>query len=172
MCIKVCPCQSSGAALHQVGGLPGAQAERFHSVQDPKEATRERIERLKKDGAVELEEPSSDKGAIPPAKVPVLKQGRAAASEVSRFSPMHASSTQINTLERCWPPAAWAQWLMRHKDCLCNLLDPCLIVCLGIIQQTSSTQDMVFLQGWLAGFWQCRQRLRSSRAPRSCQSSR
>lgn len=49
-------------------------------MQDPKEATRERIERLKKEGAVELEEPSSDKGAIPPAKVPALKQGRAAAT--------------------------------------------------------------------------------------------
>ena len=52
-------------------------------MQDPKEATRERIERLKKEGAVEFEEASNDKGAIPPPKVPVLKQGRAAASEVS-----------------------------------------------------------------------------------------
>ena len=52
-------------------------------MQDPKEATRERIERLKKEGAVEFEEAGNDKGAIPPPKVPVLKQGRAAASEVS-----------------------------------------------------------------------------------------
>ncbi len=52
-------------------------------MQDPKEATRERIERLKKEGAVEFEEGSGDKGAIPPPKVPVLKQGRAAVSEVS-----------------------------------------------------------------------------------------
>ena len=52
-------------------------------MQDPKEATRERIERLKKEGAVEFEEGSVDKGAIPPPKVPVLKQGRAAVSEVS-----------------------------------------------------------------------------------------
>ena len=52
-------------------------------MQDPKEATRERIERLKKEGAVEFEEGSTDKGAIPLPKVPVLKQGRAAALEVS-----------------------------------------------------------------------------------------
>lgn len=51
-------------------------------MQDPKEATRERIERLKKEGAVEFEEGSGDKGAIPLPKVPVLKQGRAAVSEV------------------------------------------------------------------------------------------
>ena len=85
-------------------------------MQDPKEATRERIERLKKEGAVELEEPSSDKGAIPPAKVPVLKQGRAAASEVNTSFPTHASSTQIDTPESRWPPAACGQWQMRHKD--------------------------------------------------------
>ena len=66
-------------------------------VQDPKEATRERIERLKKEGAVEFEEGSNDKGAIPPPKVPVLKQGRAAASEVSKLLNLpHRSDTWIS----------------------------------------------------------------------------
>ena len=57
-------------------------------MQDPKEATRERIERLKKEGAVEFEEAGNDKGAIPPPKAPVLKQGRAAAAEVSTLPPV------------------------------------------------------------------------------------
>lgn len=45
---------------------------------DPKEATRERIERLKREGVVDPDDP----GAIPPARVPALKPGRIAVAEV------------------------------------------------------------------------------------------
>ena len=117
-------------------------------MQDPREATRERIERLKKEGAVELEEPSSDKGAIPPAKVPVLKQGRAAASEVSGPFPMRASSTKTDRAEGFWPLAASScnaqrssgKWGMATA-CLMSLTHGALCVW-GDTLQTSSSQHI------------------------------
>lgn len=50
---------------------------------DPKEATRERIERLKREGVVDPDDP----GAIPPARTPALKPGRIAVSEVLPVMP-------------------------------------------------------------------------------------
>ena len=78
-------------------------------MQDPKEATRERIERLKKEGAVEFEEGSNDKGAIPLPKVPVLKQGRAAALEVSRL--LHLPSQPYFQSPSC------LSWAVLSRSC-------------------------------------------------------
>ncbi|CAL8467709.1 g7247 [Coccomyxa elongata] len=50
---------------------------------DPKEATRERIERLKREGVVDPDDP----GAIPPARTPALKPGRIAVSEAKAEEP-------------------------------------------------------------------------------------
>ena len=54
----------------------------FWPNQDPKEATRERIERLRREGGVGIDEPGHDKGSLPPALKPALKPGRAAVAEV------------------------------------------------------------------------------------------
>lgn len=52
-------------------------------MQDPKEATRERIERLKREGVVDPDDP----GAIPPARAPaVSKSSRSLAPEVCTVS--------------------------------------------------------------------------------------
>ena len=65
-------------------------------VQDPKEATRERIERLRRDGAVDGDDPGHDKGSLPPALKPALKPGRAAAAEARAQSlPATGSSRSV-----------------------------------------------------------------------------
>ena len=71
-------------------------------VQDPVEATRERIERLKKDGAVDGDDPGHDKGSLPPALKPALKPGRAATAEV-RAQPR---------------PCSWLPIIATHSDCV------------------------------------------------------
>ena len=84
---RICiPPAANSASMQQHGSAQQLQWERSPVprclFQDPKEATRERIDRLRREGAVSIEEPGHDKGSLPPALKPALKPGRAAAAEV------------------------------------------------------------------------------------------